>query len=125
MGFTYTHTISDLNNFIEDEVTFPGLARRGEDRNSNKVKHIQEWLNFHGLAIEIDHDFGPVTENKVRAFQVLKNLTVTGRVDEQTHYALVAPMLNVLRVTGIVGGSFNGAKELDCWFSRCKRGFNH
>lgn len=106
MGYTFSDNILDLNKFIENEVVFPGDIKR-PDKNNNDVKHVQEWLNFHGLAIEIDRDFGPITENKVRAFQVLKGLPITGIVDEDTFSALVAPMVNVLRVTGITGGSFN------------------
>jgi hypothetical protein len=63
----------------------------------SKVKNIQEWLNFHGVNVSIDNDFGPATETGVRAFQQQKGLEADGKVGPITYAELVAPMMRALQ----------------------------
>lgn len=108
MGHTFKDSLEELNKFIEDEVVFKGIVKRG-GRPSNKVRNVQEWLVYHHFNLLIDRSFGPITENKVREFQIANNLPPTGIVDEDTHKALVAPMVEVLRAPRVAGTSLNSA----------------
>ncbi len=65
-------------------------------RRGNKVKQIQEWLNFHHCRTTIDTDFGPATQACVTDYQKQSNLPVTGKVDEQTWRSLIKPMTGAL-----------------------------
>jgi len=70
------------------------LAR---DATGEAVRHIQEWLTFHGLGLKIDGEFGAATETAVSAFQKRSSLPVSGRVDEMTFDTMIAPLSAVLR----------------------------
>lgn len=70
------------------------LAR---DATGESVRHIQEWLTFHGLGLKIDGEFGAATEAAVVAFQKRSALPATGRVDETTFDSMIAPLSAVLR----------------------------
>jgi hypothetical protein len=67
-------------------------CRRGE--RGRPVQQVQEWLTLHESAgnIEIDGDFGPMTEAALKRFQARAGLPVTGVADAATFAALVAPM---------------------------------
>jgi hypothetical protein len=64
--------------------------------NGNKVKVIQEWLNFHKLGLVSDGDFGPVTEKVVKEFQKKIGLEVDGIVNMETFNELIKPALRAL-----------------------------
>jgi hypothetical protein len=68
-----------------------GYGSEGPD-----VKRLQEWLNLNGYGLGIDGDFGRVTEDAVRRFQKEKRMKQTGKVNQRTFSALVAPMSAVL-----------------------------
>jgi len=70
------------------------LAR---DATGETVRHVQEWLTFHGLGLKIDGEFGAATETAVLAFQKRSSLPVTGRVDETTFDTMLAPLSAALR----------------------------
>ncbi|HEX9630832.1 MAG TPA: peptidoglycan-binding protein [Gemmatimonadales bacterium] len=61
-----------------------------------RVRMIQEWLTLHRLAVVIDGDYGPATQEAVRRFQRHSGLGVTGTVDRKTYTGLVAPMAAAL-----------------------------
>jgi len=69
----------------------------GRDATGEVVRHVQEWLTFHGLGLKIDGEFGGATEAAVLAFQQRSALPATGRVDEATFDAMIAPLGAVLR----------------------------
>jgi len=62
------------------------LVQRGA--NGQNVEAIQHLLNVHGAGLDVDGDFGPVTEQAVRDFQGAKKLTTDGIVGPQTWSAL-------------------------------------
>jgi hypothetical protein len=55
----------------------------GED-----VKELQKALNAVGYSLEVDGEFGPLTDAAVRAYQESRNLEVDGQVGPQTSAAL-------------------------------------
>ena len=52
------------------------------------VRRLQERLNAHGARLRVDGDFGPATEQAVRAFQQGRGLDVDGKVGPRTWAAL-------------------------------------
>ena len=54
----------------------------------NDVKWLQEAMTRIGYQLVTDGDFGPVTENKVKAFQKAAGLTVDGKVGPATRKAI-------------------------------------
>ena len=104
MAYTSKNGLGKLEAYLKKEVSFPGLTKNWS--NSKKAKRIQEWLYFHGFEIEIDGKFGTVTENKVRGFQSSRGLPDTGEVDEATHDALVAPLVEALKPLAVPPSSF-------------------
>ena len=102
--YTLKNGRSKLDAYLKREITYPGLTKNWS--NSKKAKRIQEWLYFHGFKIEIDGKFGNVTESKVRSFQSSRGLPDTGEVDEATHNALVAPLLDVLTPLAVPPSTF-------------------
>lgn len=77
---------------MTNELTLDKPCRRGA--RGGPVQQVQEWLNLHGIAgnIEMDGDFGRITEAALKKFQARARLPVTGVVDAATFAALVAPM---------------------------------
>ena len=93
---TFEFDLSELDGWMQTEVTFPGPVARG-DRGTD-VKRVQEWLSLQGFRLSIDRDFGPATERQVSRFQAERmSIEPTGVVDAETFDALVAPMLDTLR----------------------------
>lgn len=63
------------------------MVQRGA--NGQNVEAIQHLLNHHGAGLDVDGDFGPVTEQAVRDFQGTRpGVTVDGVVGPQTWSAL-------------------------------------
>ena len=60
----------------------PPVLRRG-DRGA-KVRKLQQGLKAQGAAVEVDGQFGPATEEALRAFQERKGLDVDGKVGPNT-----------------------------------------
>jgi hypothetical protein len=80
---------------MKEELTLArevGYGSKGAD-----VRRVQEWLNLHGYGLGIDGDFGRVTEDGVRRFQKANHIKQTGKVNQRTFSALVAPMSAVLQ----------------------------
>lgn len=92
--YIFKTDISELSNWIEKEVAFPGDIASG--KRGMAARRVQEWLCLHNHQVAVDADFGGVTEDAVKDFQAARNLTETGVVDELTHATMVAPMLAVL-----------------------------
>lgn len=85
---------NDLHGWIKKEIHFSGDIKNG--KRGIAAQRVQEWLSLHGHQLEVDGDFGNVTEDTVRDFQKAKRLSVSGVVDEETFAKLVAPMRTVL-----------------------------
>jgi Putative peptidoglycan binding domain/CHAP domain len=90
-----------------DEIEFGGRDIKRGAPKSMQVQRVQEWLNFHGIGLEVDRDFGPATERCVKEFQKKQHLQVTGVVDRKTFDRLVAPMRAALKPIPPNGKSLN------------------
>ncbi len=69
----------------------------------NAVKRVQEWLCFHGYNLDIDKDFGPVTQDAVRQFQSDHNLPGSGKVTKNVFHELTTPLLRAMRPLNVAG----------------------
>lgn len=68
---------------------FPGTIKRGD--TGPNVRTVQERLNAHSPSerdIQVDGDFGPLTETRVKQFQAAKGLQQVGYVGPKTWAAL-------------------------------------
>jgi hypothetical protein len=90
-----------------DEIEFGGSEIKRGAPKSLQVQRVQEWLNLHGIGLEVDRDFGPATERCVKQFQKKQHLPETGVVDETTFDRLVAPMRAALKPIPQNGKSLN------------------
>lgn len=79
-GVTATPTASGTPS-----ATGPLLKRPAEGPD---VRRLQERLVAHGAQLAVDGDFGPATEEAVRAFQQARGLEVDGKVGPRTWAAL-------------------------------------
>ena len=57
------------------------------------VRVLQQLLNFKGLSLKVDGEFGPRTQEAVKEFQHISNLPVDGIVDAQTWHHLSSELL--------------------------------
>jgi LysM repeat protein len=64
----------------------PRVLQRGME--GADVADLQRWLNRHGAALEVDGDFGPITERAVRAFQREHGFADDGKVGPTLRAAL-------------------------------------
>lgn len=92
--YTYRGSVADLDRHLREEITFPGDTGKG--KRGKVAQRIQEWLCLNGCEVDIDGDFGKVTEIALGDFQSRAKLPKTGTVDQATHDTLVAPMLRSL-----------------------------
>jgi peptidoglycan hydrolase-like protein with peptidoglycan-binding domain len=76
------------------DLVSPGALQ--EKSSGEKVRLVQGWLTLHGFNIVVDGGFGPATTQALRAFQAKRGLPTTGKVDDATFAALVAPMAAAL-----------------------------
>lgn len=76
------------------ELTYPGSAKV-HDRGVI-VRRLQEWLNLHSFAIDIDGVFGPRTAEALVDFQKKNALRSTAALNSETWRALTAPMRRAL-----------------------------
>ncbi|NLI22296.1 MAG: peptidoglycan-binding protein [Clostridiales bacterium] len=58
------------------------------------VERLQTWLVELGYTLEVDHEFGPATDNAVRYFQKMNGLTQDGIVGQKTWAALAQERAN-------------------------------
>lgn len=61
------------------------------------AQRVQEHLKLNGFGVDIDADFGPATEKRVKDFQKAKGLPVTGVVTMATWERLVDPIVRALK----------------------------
>ena len=80
------------------------IVRRGA--NGHPVRTLQDLLRARGHAVTVDGDFGPQTENAVRAFQGQRNLAVDGIVGPNTWSALIVTVRR-----GSEGDAVRGVQE--------------
>jgi hypothetical protein len=83
-----------LSPWLKDEIEMTEPVKIGEQ--GKDVRRIQEWLNLHGHGVAIDGEFGRVTEQSVKDFQITHELEVDGVVNEDTFRQLVAPLIRAL-----------------------------
>lgn len=75
------------------------VVRVEQGSTGDAVRGVQEEFQFRNLSgdpaqgLQIDGDFGPLTDNAVRGFQDALGLTVDGIVGKRTWRALVSGML--------------------------------
>lgn len=72
------------------DLAFPGAL--AESASGESVRLIQGWLSLHDFQVVVDGGYGPATTQALRAFQKKRGLATTGKLDEPTWVALVAPM---------------------------------
>lgn len=72
------------------ELQLATALRRG--CTGHDVKRVQEWLTLAGLAVAIDGDYGPATQEAVARFQRRCDLEPDGVVGPRTWRYLVQPM---------------------------------
>lgn len=81
----------NLFPWLANELTLSAaICKRGD--KTPDVRKIQEWLYLDGFGLVVDGDFGPATEQAVKAFQTKKKLPVSGLVDVATFTALSSPL---------------------------------
>ncbi|MCP5432642.1 MAG: peptidoglycan-binding protein [Alphaproteobacteria bacterium] len=68
--------------WVREECTLEAELARGS--RGLPVRVVQEHLCLQGVGVPIDGEFGPATEEAVRAFQRNRRLKPTGRVDANT-----------------------------------------
>ena len=61
--------------------------------SGSSVRVLQQLLNFKGLSVRVDGEFGSRTEEAVKEFQRINNLPVDGIVDAQTWHHLSFELL--------------------------------
>ena len=76
------------------ELEFPQTLEQGS--SGRDVRRIQEWLCLNGFGVVVDGDFGPATEDGVKAFRRKRRLPVRGPVDAATFDKLSSPMRRAL-----------------------------
>jgi Putative peptidoglycan binding domain len=81
---------NELASWIRKEIQIEEPLGRGA--RGQAAKRIQEWLNLHNMGIDIDGDFGGITEKKVKQFQDSHALKPTGIVDNLTFQELTSPI---------------------------------
>ena len=91
----FDENTDELSAWIREEVVFDRLLEHGN--RGKAVRRVQEWLCLHGFGLQIDGDFGNVTERVLRRFQEHHAIDPSGLLDQTTFEALVEPMLGVLR----------------------------
>lgn len=97
--------LSSLHPWIRAELSLPHALERGH--RGSEVRRVQDWLGLNDFELELDGDFGPVTEHTLCLFQDSRNLRADGVVDQATFDALTLPMRAALsppRVPGITLG---------------------
>lgn len=60
----------------------------GQGSDGSAVRVLQQLLNFKGYTLEVDGQFGSLTEQAVKEFQLAHDLTVDGIVDSKTWHNL-------------------------------------
>lgn len=84
-----------LSPWIREEIELEGTLQKG--KRGKAVRRIQEWLNLHEMGLDIDGDFGRITERKIKQFQEAHGITPSGIVEAETFQELVAPLRRVLQ----------------------------
>lgn len=81
----------NLFPWLANELTLSAaICKRGD--KTPDVRKIQEWLYLDGFGLVVDGDFGPATDQAVKAFQAKKKMPVSGVVDAATFTALSSPL---------------------------------
>lgn len=93
MGYL-TDEENTLSSWIREEIEFEAPITKG--KRGKAVKRVQEWLNLHHMGLDIDGDFGHITELKVKQFQEVHGIPVSGSVESETFHELVSPLRRVL-----------------------------
>lgn len=95
MGLLFKRSDQELSAWIRQELV---LGRElGVGDKGPEVERLQEWLNLRNYGLVIDSDYGRVTADAVRRFQLANGLSPTGRANQQAFSKLVEPMRAALR----------------------------
>lgn len=87
-GSTSSGENSELRSAIEKLITDNVFMKAGS--RGTRVGTIQEFLNlYNGTDSLVDNDFGPTTENQVRAFQRSEGLTADGQTGPNTYRKMI------------------------------------
>lgn len=85
----------------QKEINIPATQRRFGSNRKKEVMKIQSWLTLFairnpesGTATAIDGDFGPATEQAVKRFQYIHNITSNGIVTQDTFKLMCANMID-------------------------------
>ncbi len=92
LSFTmpYSSFASVANSVRASDWTTIGAGEM--DTDSVMVSMTQYLLRAHGYHVIVDGDFGPATQEQVRAFQRHNGLHVTGTVNGKTWERLIVPL---------------------------------
>lgn len=69
------------------------LPSLGQGSSGSVVRVLQQLLNFKGFSLTVDGEFSSTTEDAVKKFQQMNDLTVDGIVDAKTWYHLSSGIL--------------------------------
>jgi hypothetical protein len=79
---------TELKKALQKLITDNVLMKRGS--RGTRVGTVQEFLNlYNGTDSVVDNDFGPTTENQVRAFQRSEGLTADGQTGPNTYRKMI------------------------------------
>lgn len=84
-----------LRASVRAEAAFDSRIARGA--RGNTARRVQEWLVLQNCGVQIDGQFGPVTQRAVREFQSRNGIRDSGEVNRETFEALVGPLRSALR----------------------------
>ena len=99
------HPKSYLTKSARRELEFTKPIAKGAGKA--EAKRVQEHLCLNGHAVPIDGNFGPATEQQVKAFQSARGLPASGIVDMATFEKLVDPMVRALQPVSTAGKSLS------------------
>lgn len=79
---------TELKTALQKLITDNVLMKRGS--RGTRVGTVQEFLNlYNGTDSTVDNDYGPTTENQVRAFQRSEGLTADGQTGPNTYRKMI------------------------------------
>ena len=81
----YSEIKSALEKLVSDNILMKAGSR------GTRVGTVQQFLNiYNGTDSTIDNDYGPTTENQIKAFQKAEGLTADGQTGPNTYKKMIA-----------------------------------
>jgi hypothetical protein len=109
MGYLIEDKVN-LSSWIKNELRLRKAIEVGT--KGLMARRVQEWLNLHGLGLDIDGDFGNITKKKVAEFQEVSGLPRSGGVDDKTYEVLSEPLKRTLIKLPVDDGETLGSLTL-------------